>query len=139
MKANRIQSLVGVIGAITQSFDGDKLQREGESLLGSLSVTHPVLLHGGKDTGTAASIVKQTSTEGEYSNVVRDIAFPPISMVDDSFAFSSYQFFVRNKQIINSSDFVIIVLDASRAREAETNPALEYCQDINKKHYVLTV
>lgn len=133
------QSLVGVIGSITQDFDEDALFRGVEGLLDSLSVVNPVLLHGGKDTGTAASVVNTLKSRGIYQSLVRDIAFPPISMIDDTFAFSSYQFFVRNKQIVNSSDFVIIILDSNRAREAETNPVLEYCQDIGKPHFILTV
>ena len=124
---------VGIIGSLTESFDKMRLTVEFKTLMTSLGVNNAVLLHGGRDKGASAAVV-----EGMHG-IFAAIPFPPASMLDDSITFNSYLFFVRNKQIINSADIVVFVTDPFREREAEVNPAMEYCNDINKKHHILTI
>lgn len=136
-------TLVGLIGTLTSPSDPNHIGLEVRTLIESLSREEEtsgdnvIVLHGGRNTGSVPSTLGYLSDSGLRG--LRKIAFPPMSTIDEKVPFNSYQFFVRNKQIINSADYVIFLADPNRAREAEVDPAIEYCTDIGKRHYILEI
>jgi hypothetical protein len=61
----------------------------------------------------------------------------PYHLLDKSIQFSNKFYFIRNKQVMDNADFMILIRDVAEADEVES--AIQYCVRRNKPHKVIEV
>jgi hypothetical protein len=120
---------IGVIGSNTIT-DVSKVLTILDKKVKELSTTPPVILGGGGKG--VASIVKDYCKDYNLDFV----EFQPYSFLDKTVLFSNKYFFIRTKQIVDNSDFLIFIANEDCK---EVNYGIKYTQKVNKGYSVTKI
>jgi hypothetical protein len=113
--------------------DEHKILHELADLLDSVGVTasdHVLILHGGAQ-GVSSIVATLASEMTNWSSVI----FKPWSMVWPDLKFSTMLFYLRNKQIVDNSDVVVIFTNGEH--DSEVVRVKDLCTRWKKPHFIV--